>query len=274
MHLNQVTLPAQSIAASVAFYRRLGFEQLVEAPHYARFRSVEGDATFSVHATESSASEPGVVVYFEVRDLDAKVAALKAAGVVFDTEPADQPWKWREARLQDPSGNALCLFYAGRHRLDPPWRVRHDGDTATSDDGYEVSADRGRLELDVIHGYLTRSYWSPGIPRDVVERGMAHSLCYGVYDASGQVGFARVITDQATFAYLSDVFILEAHRGRGLSKRLMAFIMARPELQGLRRFLLITRDAHALYAQFGFAAPRNPAGVMEIARPDIYRELA
>ena len=139
---------------------------------------------------------------------------------------------------------------------------------------YEFSTDNQRLDIDTICGFLTRSYWSPGIPRAVVERAIAGSMPFGVYRLSEQVGFARVVTDKATFAYLADVFIVEAHRGRGLSKRLMAFVMAHPDLQGLRRFMLATKDAHGLYAQFGFTATANPARIMEILRTDAYQHLA
>src|SRR5690606_21903435 len=120
-------------------------------------------------------------------------------------------------------------------------------------DAYTVSTDKTLLQTDVIHGFLTTSYWSPGISRALVEKGIRNSLCFGVYEQQGaQVGFARVISDFATFAYLADVFILDAHRGLGLSKKLMTDIMAHPDLQGLRRFLLATRDAHDLYTRFAF----------------------
>lgn len=136
---------------------------------------------------------------------------------------------------------------------------------------YEISTDPERLDIAVIHGYLTQSYWSPGIPRAIVERAIANSLCVGLYRGSEQVGFARVITDNATFAYLADVFVLEPHRGKGLSKRLMEFIQAHRDLQGLRRFMLGTKDAHTLYSQFGFTGLANPARMMEILKPDAYR---
>ena len=129
---------------------------------------------------------------------------------------------------------------------------------------YDISTDPGRLQLDAIHAYLTRSYWSPGIPRDVVARAIANSICFGLYQGESQVGFARVVTDKASFAYLADVYVLEEHRGQGLSKRLVAEILAHPELQGLRRFLLATADAHGLYAQFGFNALARPQNMMEL----------
>ena len=124
MELNQVTLPALDVAASVAFYRTLGFELIVDAPHYARFKATVGDATFSVHAVDALHEAPQAVVYFECAALDEQVAALKARGVVFEQDPRDEPWLWREARLRDPAGNVLCLYHAGENRLDPPWRVR------------------------------------------------------------------------------------------------------------------------------------------------------
>ena len=134
---------------------------------------------------------------------------------------------------------------------------------------YDISADPGRLQPDAIHAYLVRSYWSPGVPRAVVERAIANSLCFGIYAGDSQVGFARVVTDKATFAYLADVYVLEEHRGQGLSKRLVATIQAHPDLQGLRRFMLATADAHGLYAQFGFKPLAAPERVMEIRNPDV-----
>ncbi|HTC27628.1 GNAT family N-acetyltransferase [Dyella sp.] len=137
---------------------------------------------------------------------------------------------------------------------------------------YQMSTDRQRIDIAAVHAFLTQSYWSPGIPRGVVERAIENSLCFGVYFGAQQVGFARVITDKATFAYLADVFIIESHRGKGLSKWLMEFVTAHEELQGLRRFLLATKDAHALYAKFGFEALGNPSRIMENLKPDVYRQ--
>jgi GNAT superfamily N-acetyltransferase len=132
---------------------------------------------------------------------------------------------------------------------------------------YDISTDPSRLQLDAIHAYLTRSYWSPGVPRDVVARAIANSMCFGLYLGEAQVGFARIVTDKASFAYLADVYVLEEHRGQGLSKRLIETIQAHPDLQGLRRFLLATRDAHALYAQFGFRPLAAPERMMEVRNP-------
>jgi GNAT superfamily N-acetyltransferase len=141
-------------------------------------------------------------------------------------------------------------------------------------DDYTISDDPARLDLDVIHGFLSRSYWSPEIPRETVARAIANSLCFGVYLGSTQVGFARLVTDRATFAYLADVFVLESHRGRGLSRALMELVLAHPEVQGLRRWLLATRDAHGLYRKFGFVDLANPAVFLTRHDPDVYTSAA
>jgi GNAT superfamily N-acetyltransferase len=134
-----------------------------------------------------------------------------------------------------------------------------------------ISTDRERLSLDVVHGFLTNCYWARGIPREVVARSIEHALCFGIYDGEGaQVGFARVISDFATVAYVGDVFVLETHRGRGLGKWLMQCITEHPPLQNLRRWILTTRDAHGLYSQVGFTPVKAPERYMELHRPNIY----
>lgn len=123
MDLNQVTLPCRDYAASVCFYQALGMRQIVDSPpRYARFET-PGGATLSIHAVDAPVATSGVVVYFEVEDVDATVSALVAMGIKFDTGPADQDWLWREARLKDPAGNELCIYHAGENRRYPPWRV-------------------------------------------------------------------------------------------------------------------------------------------------------
>ncbi len=136
---------------------------------------------------------------------------------------------------------------------------------------YMVSTDPERIDLDVVHCYLTRSYWAAGIPRETVARSIAHSLPFGLYHGERQVGFARAITDRATYAYLGDVFVLDEYQGRGLGKWLMECIVAHPNLQGLRRWGLVTRDAHNLYRPYGFTPLRNPDGHMERHDPEVYR---
>ncbi|MFZ0760820.1 MAG: GNAT family N-acetyltransferase [Candidatus Sulfotelmatobacter sp.] len=135
---------------------------------------------------------------------------------------------------------------------------------------FVVSTNPERLSLDVVHGFLTNCYWAKGIPREVVARSMEHALCFGVYEDAAQVGFARVISDFATIAYIGDVFVLESHRGRGLGKWLMQCITLHPALQNLRRWILTTRDAHGLYSQVGFTPVKAPERFMERHEPDIY----
>jgi len=136
-----------------------------------------------------------------------------------------------------------------------------------------LSTDPGRLDLDVIHGFLTECYWAKGIPRDVVARSIENSLCFGVYKDRKQVGFARVISDFATYAYIGDVFVLEEFRRQGLSKWMMESIMRHPGLQGLRRWTLLTRDAHGLYGQFGFLPLAKPDRYMELHDPEVYQRI-
>ena len=133
-----------------------------------------------------------------------------------------------------------------------------------------ISTERDELDIDLIHAFLSTTYWARGISRAVVERAIAGSLCFGGYLGGRQLAFARVVTDGATFGYLSDVFVLPEHRGRGYARALVAAVLAHPDLQGLRRFMLATRDKHALYAGFGFAAPAKPEMLMERLDLDIY----
>jgi GNAT superfamily N-acetyltransferase len=138
----------------------------------------------------------------------------------------------------------------------------------TRADGHEVSTDPDRLDIGRIHRFLCTSYWSPGIPLEVVQRAVGNSLPFGLYTPSGeQIGFARTITDRATYAYLADVYIEADHRDDGLGKFLISCVMAHPELQGLRRWALATADAHGLYARHGFAPPSAPEIHMFIERP-------
>jgi N-acetylglutamate synthase-like GNAT family acetyltransferase len=135
---------------------------------------------------------------------------------------------------------------------------------------YTISTDPARIDLDAVHAFLTASYWAKGIPRDVMAKSIAHSLAFGLYEGDRQIGFARVVTDRATFAYLADVYVLEDHRGRGLGAWLIETVHAHPELQGLRRWVLLTRDAHALYRRAGWTAVAKPERYMERWAPDIY----
>lgn len=138
-------------------------------------------------------------------------------------------------------------------------------------DNYLISDDRLKINLDFVHQYLSQeSYWAQNIPVEVVKRSIEGSLSFGIYQSGKQVGFARVVSDKATFAYLADVFITEEHRGKGLGKWLMVTIHAHPKLQGLRRWMLGTRDAHSLYAKFGWTPLPTPDRFMQLHNPDVY----
>lgn len=138
-------------------------------------------------------------------------------------------------------------------------------------EAYRISDDSpSEVALDAVHRFLANSYWAKGIPREVVWRSIRGSLCFSVFHGRELVGFARVITDRATFAYVADVFVVPAHRGRGIATWLLETILAHPELQGLRRWLLATHDAHPLYAKFGFGPLTDPWTLMTRHDPDLY----
>lgn len=164
--------------------------------------------------------------------------------------------EWQRRLAERPGENPLRVSAAPVLRLDE----------------FEISTDRARLNLDVVHGFLSNSYWAKGIPRDLVKRSVENSLCFGVYKGGGQIGFARVISDFATFAYLADVFVLPEERGKGVSKILVQTILSHPDLQGLRRFMLATLDAHGLYAKFGFEPLDHPERFLAIHRPNLYAQ--
>jgi GNAT superfamily N-acetyltransferase len=138
-------------------------------------------------------------------------------------------------------------------------------------DGYEISTDPARIDIDAVHAFLRESYWSPGIPRETVALAITGSLNFGLYQGTNQVGFARVATDYATFGYVMDVFVLPEHRGRGLSVWLMQTVLAHPRLQHFRLWRLATRDAHGLYEKVGFKRIAHPENMMEINDPAVYQ---
>jgi GNAT superfamily N-acetyltransferase len=135
-----------------------------------------------------------------------------------------------------------------------------------------VTTDRSRIDVGVVHGYLASCYWAGEIPREIVERSILSSYCFSLFEGAAQVGFARVVTDFATYAYICDFFVLDSHRGRGLGKWLMECVRENADLQGLRRWSLVTRDAHGLYRQFGFQSPKMAERYMEIVDSDIYKQ--
>ena len=141
------------------------------------------------------------------------------------------------------------------------------------EDGFVFSDDVNKLNASAVHAYLSQeSYWAKGIPLETVERAISNSLCFGIYKDTLQVGFARWITDRATFAYLADVYVLEAFRGMGLSKKLLSLMLFHPDLQGLRRYMLATQDAHGLYEQFGFKQLENPERFMAVTVKNPYQQ--
>ncbi|HWW38388.1 GNAT family N-acetyltransferase [Pedobacter sp.] len=141
------------------------------------------------------------------------------------------------------------------------------------ENGYIFSDDVQKIDPISVHHYLsTQSYWAEGIPLETVQKSIDNSLCFGIYKEANQIGFARWITDKATFAYLADVYVLEEHRGLGLSKKLMSLMLFHPDLQGLRRYMLATQDAHGLYAQFGFKPLEHPDRLMAVVVPKVYQQ--
>jgi GNAT superfamily N-acetyltransferase len=140
-------------------------------------------------------------------------------------------------------------------------------------DGITIDCDRARLDVDLIHGFLAQSYWAQDIPRRIVERSIENSLNFGLYDNGQQIGYARVISDFATFAYLADAFVIESRRGQGLAGRLVRAVLAHPELQDLRRWMLVTRDAHGVYAREGFNVVAAPDRFMEKHAPGLYQRM-
>ena len=140
--------------------------------------------------------------------------------------------------------------------------------------GYRVSSDRNEMDIESIHKFISQSYWASGIPIETLAKAIGNSLCFGVFDREGaQVGFARAVSDLATYAYLADVYILVEHRGKGLSKWLMQEVVSHPDLQGLRRMMLATLDAHGLYEKIGFAALAKPEIFMESWNPEVYKKV-
>ncbi|OBT12118.1 GNAT family acetyltransferase [Vibrio sp. UCD-FRSSP16_10] len=140
--------------------------------------------------------------------------------------------------------------------------------------GFKISTNPNELDFEFIYQFISESYWAKGIPKQTLHKALSNSLCFAVFNDRGeQVGFARLITDKATFAYLADVFIIESYQGLGLSKWLVQTIIEHPDLQGLRRMLLATKDAHSLYAQFGFKGVENPEMLMQIWQPNVYNPI-
>lgn len=138
-------------------------------------------------------------------------------------------------------------------------------------DDYRVSDDKALLDIEFVYQFISNSYWAKGIPKETMTQGLDNSLCFMLFENEQPIGFARVVSDYATFGYLADVFVIDSYQGRGLGKWLMACVMSHPQLQGLRRFMLATLDAHGVYEPFGFEAINKPEMLMQVHRPDIYK---
>lgn len=243
------------------------------------------DRAVALYRGEGSTTDVRTIVAIYVE------RALPITSPVYDTGASEREvrarWRRHWLELWDGWDDAMDVHGTaardGSGPPSPPSNPPVDASGAWRRGDYAISADVERLDLDVVYGYLTRSYWSPGIPRATVERAVRNSLAFGIYHAPivgggtgrwQQVGFARVITDRATFAYLADVFVLEGHRDRGLATWLMEIVTAHRDLQGLRRWTLATRDAHGLYAKFGFTLLPSPGMWMERSRREPYGSQA
>jgi len=260
MNLNQVTVPAHDIAESLAFYRRLGLELIVSAPHYARFRCPEGEATFSVHVvprptSASSSAADGVVVYFETIELDERVRALQREGLSFVQEPRDEPWLWREARLLDPAGNVVCLYRAGANRLDPPWRIREaeanppsDDEASDADASFEVRIDHG----EVVDRHLAERVYEFNARATSYFDGESYAAVRR--DASGAIVAGISGYTWGGCCHVSHLWVDEALRRRGVGCALVQAMEAHARRKGCQIVLLSSHSfqSPSFYERLGY----------------------
>jgi GNAT superfamily N-acetyltransferase len=266
---------------------------LLDPDNGIRVRMDKGDAQSGkfVYVDEIAKllSERKTIIVYQHLDRSARAEVQLSRRADFLTRELGLPRRPTILRHRRGAGRAYYFITQPKHLglvtrvlealTTPPWSKHFEIAEIVSPDVFElrdadytVSDDPARLDVAYVHAFLVTCYWSPGIPREVVERAIAGSLSFGLYDGTGmQTGFARVITDRATYAYVADVFVDEAQRGKGLGKLLMRAIMSHPDLQGLRRWSLATWDAHGLYRQFGFSELAHPERFMEIAKPDLYK---
>lgn len=246
MNLNQVTLPAREVPPVAEFYQRLGLRLIVDAlPRYVRFECPDGDGTLSVEQTQAESAGAAPVVYLECEDLDATVARLASAGVVFDSPPADQAWLWREARLRDPAGNRLCLYHAGPHRRYPPWRVQTG---ATSSHEIVVTSEPSPEQVawleDRIYEFnssatgITGGSWLAVFVRDEAGR-LIGGICGSAWGESVE---------------LRQVWVDPAWRRQGLGTQLLELAEQEARRRGCRQIVLttFTFQAPAFYARHGY----------------------
>ncbi len=251
MNLNQITLPSTDVARGAAFYRALGFRQIVEnLPDYARFECPVGSATFSLHRVDTLVPGSGVVVYFECEDLDATVARLQRQRIVFGAEPRDQPWLWREAYLLDPDGNTLCLFHAGKNRRHPPWRLNDDAADATAPSAYVVSAEDDPSEADV--QMLRDGLTAHAMP--VTSGPGFKSVAVFARNGAGAVVGGILALINWNWLHIALVWVAEPLRSTGLGHRLLTEIEALGMRRGCTAAHLDTfsYQARPFYEQHGY----------------------
>jgi catechol 2,3-dioxygenase-like lactoylglutathione lyase family enzyme/GNAT superfamily N-acetyltransferase len=250
MNLNQVTLPSTDVARGVAFYRALGFRQIVaNLPEYARFECPVGGATFSLHRVDH-VTPGGAVVYFECDDLDATVARLEKEGVVFTAGPCDQPWLWREAYLLDPDGNTLCLFHAGTIRRHPPWRLRDDAGGAAASAPYTIVVDDQPSDDDV--QVLREGLTAHALP--VTGAPGFKSVAVFARDGNGAVVGGIFALLNWNWLHVALVWVAEPLRGTGLGHRLLEAIEEVAVQRGCTASHLDTfsYQARPFYEQHGY----------------------
>ncbi len=253
------------VLGMVAVYRGDGFLQ-AQTPGTHDALVFERDEARAARASDWGIAHFGFRLARE-EDIDDAVRAIERAGGTVTSRGEFVPGE-PYVFFRDLDGYEVEIWYELPTPVDPPSDAPYER-TASE---VTISTDPARLDLDVVHGFLRESYWSPGIPRATLERAIANSIPFGAYLGGAQVGFARIVTDRATFAYLADVFVLDAHRGRGVGRALIGAVLGHPDVQHLRRFMLATRDAAPLYAPFGFTPLARPDRFMELTRraEDLY----
>ena len=275
MTLNQVTVPCTDLTASVAFYRALGLRQIVSSPpDYARFETPTGGSTFSIHRRPGPSGGEGVVVYFEIEDLDGKVSELQLAGFDFDAAPRDQPWLWREAYLRDPAGNRICLYRAGVNRRYPPWRMR-EGLDALPVTGATLVPCRSDAECEALGAFLADRIYEFNAKATGYDDGQLVGGC--VQDDAGDIIAGVNGHTWGGCCELSHVWVDERYRGLGLGAALLRAAEAEALARGCTQVVLATHtfQAPGFYERMGYerkyAIGGRPKGYADIIYVKVLR---